>query len=135
MVEDLQRRTLAAISESILPSDEGPGAAEAGVTAYVEGALQSLSPQKLRGIASGLDLVECLSNQRHGKSFADCVPEEREDVLKHLQRVPHRLTHSFLATLVDLTLEAFFCDPSYGGNRNRAGWLYIGYEPRRTASE
>lgn len=130
MMHDLQRRTLAALSESILPSDDGPGAAEAGAVAYIENVLSSLSPQASRSIISGLDLVESLAGQLHGKGFVECAPVERKEVLERLQRVPHPLTRSFFATVVGLTLEGFFCDPSRGGNRDAVGWQYIGYQPK-----
>ena len=130
MMPDLQSRTLAALSESILPSDDGPGAAEAGVVAYIEQVLSALSPQAQQRISGGLDLVESLAVQMHGKSFAECSSEQRGEVLSRLQRIPHPLARGFLATLVDLTLEGFFCDPLYGGNRDATGWRYIGYQPR-----
>jgi gluconate 2-dehydrogenase subunit 3-like protein len=74
-----------------------------------------------------------MAAQSYGKPFESCGDAERSEILRRLQRVPHRIARDFLTILVDLTLEGFLCDPSHGGNHAGAGWLAVGYspEPRR----
>jgi len=33
----------------------------------------------------------------------------------------------FFNALLQITMEGFFADPMYGGNRNMAGWKMVGY--------
>ena len=33
----------------------------------------------------------------------------------------------FFEALLKITMEGFFADPIYGGNRNKAGWRMVGY--------
>lgn len=126
---DLQRRTLATLSEAIIPSDDGPGARETTAAAYVELVLTRIQARSFQTIASGLDLLETLATENHGRSFSDCSPSEKAEVISRLKKIPHRLTHLFFTRLVDLTLEGFLCDPVHGGNKDRLGWEYLGYEP------
>ena len=37
------------------------------------------------------------------------------------------LTQKFFARLLTLTMEGFFGDPIYGGNRNKASWKMLGF--------
>ncbi|HVG08062.1 MAG TPA: gluconate 2-dehydrogenase subunit 3 family protein [Thermoanaerobaculia bacterium] len=127
MTHEERRRLLAALSETILPADEGPGAIEAGVLEYLERALDRRAARDRVKIESGLDLVDSMARQRQGKVFADCGHEERADVLMELQRVPHRIVRVFFSKIVGLAIEGFLCHPSHGGNRGGAGWRAVGY--------
>lgn len=125
----LQRRTLAAATGRILPSDDGPGAAEAGVADYIERALDhvALAPMR-RQIAHGLDQLAALATEAHGKDFAECDATEQDALLAKLQTSPDRLHRLLLNRLVMLSLEGFLCHPAHGGNRDGVGWDYIGHQ-------
>jgi len=120
---------LAALSETILPADGTPGAAEANVAEYLRRVLEGMSAAERAKFESGLDLIDAMAVQSYGRSFVDCASAERSEVLRELYRVPHRVTRSFLSTAVGLVLEGFLCRPSHGGNRGGVGWLAIGYSP------
>lgn len=129
MSGERRHRLLQALSETLLPADDGPGAAEAKVAEYLERALDRRSAPSRARIESGLEIVDATARQHYGKPFADCAGDERADVLQRLGQVPHRIVRSFLSTLVGLAIEGFLCDPSHGGNHAGAGWLAIGYFP------
>jgi gluconate 2-dehydrogenase gamma chain len=130
MTSEERYRILEALSETILPaSEDGPGAAEAKVAGYLERALARRSARDRARIENGLELVDSMARQCHGKPFGDCDGEERSDVLKQLGRVPHRIVRGFFSTLVGLVIEGFLCDPAHGGNHAGAGWLAVGYSP------
>ncbi|HEX5717165.1 MAG TPA: gluconate 2-dehydrogenase subunit 3 family protein [Thermoanaerobaculia bacterium] len=129
MIREERHRLLTALGETILPADEGPGAAEAGVAGYLERALDRRAARDRVRIESGLELVDTMARQRHGKVFADCGDEERADVLTELQRVPHRIVRGFLSKIVGLVIEGFLCHPRHGGNRGGVGWRAVGYSP------
>lgn len=131
-----QRRNLAAAAERIIPSGDGPGAAETGAAAYVESALgEVLGSAARRRFAHGLDLLSEMAQVLGGREFADCTLEQQDATLEQLGRVPHRLTQRFLRLLVELTLQGYLCDPRHGGNRDGLGWSYIGFRPDRATED
>lgn len=120
---DLQRRTLAAAASRILPSDDGPGAAETGAATYVEAAL---GEERLRGwfplVSFGLDRIEAIAREALGTGFAEAGPEQQDEVLRRLQSLPEPPVHHFFAQLVRLCVEGFAGAPG-------PGWDYLGYPP------
>jgi gluconate 2-dehydrogenase gamma chain len=122
--------TLVAATQRILPSGDGPGAAEANVVGYIEWVTQQdfFRPKRQR-LVNGIDLLRDLARATYGKELADCNPLEQDEVLTKLQSIPHPIVQRFLLALVKMTLAGFLSDPSHGGNHDRMGWRYIGFEP------
>lgn len=120
---DLQRRTLAAVAERILPSEDGPGALEAKASEYV---VAALGEERLRDLlplfAYGLDRIGETAHERFERFFADLTAEERDDVLRHFQALPDPPLRLFFARFVRLCIEAFL-------GRDGLGWQYVGYPP------
>jgi len=67
----------------------------------------------------------------HGKEFDRLSPADREAVLKEMDGGKAQLAglngKQFFEALLAITMEGFFADPIYGGNRNMAAWKMIGY--------
>lgn len=126
---DEQRRTLAAATERILPSGDGPGAAEANVMGCIEWILRQGTLRAQQRFLSGVDLLRDLARESHGKDFADCDPAVQDGVLAQIQSIPHPIAQRFFWTLTKLTLAGFLSDPVHGGNRNGVGWRYLGFDP------
>ena len=69
------------------------------------------------------------------RGFADLVPEAQDALLHELQ--DGKLDSddfpgaAFFEMLHQNTIEGFFADPIYGGNRGFAGWNLIGYPGTR----
>lgn len=126
-----QQRTLEAATRRILPSNDGPGAAEAGVADYIARALEHkvLAPMR-RQIATGLDTLDTLAVETRAKPFADCTTDEQDELIEGLQSSPDRLHQLLLNRLVMLSLEGFLCHPAHGGNRDGVGWEYVGHRGR-----
>ena len=126
-----QRRTLGAALERILPSDDGPGAAEAGSVEYAE---RALAEPRFRDAAArvlaGLDLLDSIAAGLWGERFSACSGEQRDAVLRQLQAIPHPTAQRFFPLLVRLAVAGFLCAPAHGGNRGGVGWEYIGFDPR-----
>ena len=68
---------------------------------------------------------------RGGKTFDQLSPADRTTALKAIEagqaefaQVPAR---TFFSLLLQNTVEGYFADPMYGGNRNRAVWKMIGF--------
>jgi gluconate 2-dehydrogenase gamma chain len=128
LLTDAQRETLAAATARILPSDDGPGAAEAGVAGYVATAL---GEERLNGwlpfFVHGLGRIEAISHETLGKGFPEATSQEQDEILRQLQAMPEPHLRHFFGQLVRLCIEGFLGDPRYGGNQDGLGWRYVGY--------
>jgi gluconate 2-dehydrogenase gamma chain len=86
----------------------------------------------------GLAAVDSFARASQGAPFADLSPEKRDAVLAAIDssnpnnnQAPN--LRGFFTRVRRLTLEGMFCDPSYGGNKNFAGWDLIRYPGARLA--
>lgn len=121
---------LAAVCSRILPSDGGPGEAEAGVAAYVDKALQEERLWPWRELMEqGLEVLDGLAEESFDRGFARCSADEQDDILRQFEAFPGQPPRRFMRQLVELCLEGFFADPRHGGNRDELGWASIGYRP------
>ena len=126
--------TLEAVAGRIIPSDEDPGAREAGVVGYIDAQLAHPPVSGFRRlIGSGLRRLDLLAGRLHRRGFAQLPPEQQDQVLWMLQRArrgPGQTGQQFFMILVVLTLEGFLCDPLYGGNHGGVGWKLLAFAPR-----
>lgn len=147
----------AAVDRLIPPDDKWPGAADAGVVTYIDRQLASAygagakmylqgpwvpdaptvqgyqlryTPAELYRVAIG-EIAEAVGQAHDGKRFVDLKPEEMDSVLKALEsgdlQLPSIPSPVFFETLLANTIEGWFADPAYGGNRDMAGWRMIGF--------
>ena len=79
------------------------------------------------GIAATNDWIR----KRQGKDFDRLGEAEREAALKEMEQgkaeFPGFSSKDFFEALLTITMEGFFSDPIYGGNRDMASWKMIGY--------
>lgn len=68
-----------------------------------------------------------------GKAFADLAAAEQDKVLQDFEggKVGFPAAASFFNLLLQNTMEGFFADPIYGGNRDMAGWKLLGFPGAR----
>jgi gluconate 2-dehydrogenase gamma chain len=63
--------------------------------------------------------------------FGTLPPEAQDAYLNALEKESRDLggvpSGIFFQSLLDLTVEGFFSDPAYGGNRDMVGWKLIGF--------
>jgi hypothetical protein len=74
-------------------------------------------------VADGLALIDRLCRESFGVDFADAPATDQDAVLGGGDA---ELTE-FVALALTLTLDAVYGPPEYGGNRDRAGWLPLGW--------
>ena len=128
-----EARTATAIFERLFPADEnGPGAAEMGVLRYVDRALAGAYRDKAEAYRLGLAAMDLAARQRYGTPFADCRYEQQDVLVTSLARaelsnfqVPPQ--GNFFQMLREHLQEGLFADPTYGGNRDKLGWKFLGY--------
>jgi hypothetical protein len=130
------RRLLAAALDRILPAGDRPSACELGA---LEGADWLMGQPELRSslplLRSGLTLLDTSSMGTAGCSFVAADAAQQDAVLRALHDAPHPTMQRFVALLVRLALTGAFGPPALGGNRNGAGWRYIGYESRQRVAD
>ncbi len=76
--------------------------------------------------------IDDFCSKSFGKAFADLETAQKDDVLKKVEAGEIKSSDAPLKTffasfLLRNTLEGYFCDPMYGGNKDMAAWKMIGY--------
>jgi len=140
----------------LIPADSlGAGAREAGVSYFIDRQLSgafgtmgknyregpwregipeqgyqlALTPQEL--YRAGIAEANRHCERAYGRRFDELSTEQQDEVLKGLEtgRIVFEAlpAPTFFEVLYTNTVEGFFADPAYGGNRNKIGWKLIGF--------
>jgi len=119
-----QAADLAAISARIFPTDDTPGATEAGVVHFLDKSLETwAAPQRPVVLAGLADVNQKVSARWPGRaSFAALTAEQQDEYLKSVEQTP------FFQLIRVATIIGMFSNPSYGGNRGEAGWKLLGFQ-------
>lgn len=119
-----EARELEAVAAQIIPTDETPGAREAGVIYFMDKALGTFGSQFLGPVRGGLpDLLKTAHAKNPAvRGFAELSSEQQMEVLRSMEQTP------FFGAVRFLTVAGMFGDPSYGGNRDRLGWRLLGFD-------
>jgi gluconate 2-dehydrogenase gamma chain len=134
-----QARELDALTACIIPTDDTPGAHEAGVVYFIDRALKTYAAEQLPIYQKGLEAVQKYTGETFPgvARFSEATEEQKLKILTELSAgsdlqkgVPRRGlpagSSDFLRTLRFDTICGFLVDPEGGGNRNFAGWKAIG---------
>jgi len=113
-----------AVAAQIVPTDDSPGAREAGAVHFIDRALATFFSQLGSDYRSQLATFQVACRRQHPEavSFASLSSAQQVEYLKALDQTP------FFNTTRLLTLLGMFSLPSYGGNRGGVGWKLIGFE-------
>jgi gluconate 2-dehydrogenase gamma chain len=113
-----------ALTSHIVPSDDSPGAREAGVTFFIDTVLGSILAHLRPGFEAGLRDFQQAFRTRHpdASSFAGLSSAQQIEFLHTVE------TTRFFDQARLLTLCGMFSMQSYGGNRDGAGWKLLGFE-------
>jgi len=133
-------QTAEAVCERLVPADQDPGAAEAGVVNFLD--LQLMGPYKRfrASYRQGLKGVDQTSARMFGNRFTELTPERQDEVLKVLERGGATgdawreiSSNDFFALILSHTMQGYYGDPRHGGNRGRVSWKMLGlpYPPIR----
>ena len=80
---------------------------------------------------AGIAAANEWSRKTHGKDFDRLALADREAALKTMEAGEAEFSgfssRAFFNALLEITVEGFFADPIYGGNRGMAGWKMVGY--------
>ena len=142
--------------DTLIPADSvGPGALEVGVATYIDrqmaagygkgdrlylegpfdpgvpqqGYQLAMTPSEL--IRIGIVDVNAHTQKRFNKTFDSLSNTDRAAVMADLDArkidLPNVPTETFFGLLLQLTVEGYFADPLYGGNKEKASWKMIGF--------
>jgi gluconate 2-dehydrogenase gamma chain len=119
----VQAAALRAFAARIVPSDELPGATEAGAIYFIDRAIadrfSALRP-RVRTLAAELD---GRAREQHARRFADLAAAAQDELLRAIEQTPEFAIGRMLVIM------GVFADPSYGGNRDGAGSRIASIEP------
>jgi gluconate 2-dehydrogenase gamma chain len=145
-----------AAADTIIPADElSPSGGDCGVATFIDrqlaGAYGSgarlyregpfpkgkpelgyqlpLTPREF--FRAGVAAANDWTRKTYGKDFDRLSDKDREAALKAMDEgkapFPGFSSAMFFNALLQITMEGFFADPIYGGNRSMASWKMIGY--------
>jgi gluconate 2-dehydrogenase gamma chain len=145
-----------AAADTIIPADElSPSGGDCGVATFIDrqlaGAYGSgarlyregpfpkgkpelgyqlpLTPREF--FRAGVAAANDWTRKTYGKDFDRLSEKDREAALKTMEEGKATFagfgSAMFFNALLQITLEGFFADPIYGGNRNMAAWKMVGY--------
>lgn len=119
-----EAETVDALSSRIIPSvDKRPGAHEAGVVFFVDRALATFNAGQKKMYAEGLqDLNRRAADMFNVTAFSKLTAVQQDEVIRAIEKTPF-----FQAVRFD-TIVGTFALPTWGGNRDHAGWHMIGLE-------
>jgi gluconate 2-dehydrogenase gamma chain len=119
-----QAAEVEAVTAQIIPTDDTPGAREAGCVYFIDRALTTFSRESQPVYTEGLQALVAETTRRFPGSdkFSSLTPERQIEVLTALEETP------FFATVRMHTVVGFFSSPMHGGNRDKVGWQLIGYD-------
>ena len=145
-----------AVVARLIPADEtGPGAKEAGVSYFIDGQLAGpygtmaknyrqgpwpegtpqqgyqsrLTPQEVYRAA--MTEIAAVCSSRFKKQFHELEAKQQDEILTEIEAGKFPLESVqpafFFNLLLNNTVEGFFADPIYGGNRDKVGWKLMGF--------
>jgi len=147
---------LEAAVDTLIPHDDvGPGALELGVATfidrqmaggygrgarlYMQGPFAEGLPQQgwqlpmtpAEALRAGIEETDAWCKKTRKSALSDLAPAERAAALADIDAghaefgaIPAK---QFFELLLGLTMEGYFADPAYGGNRNKGSWKMIGF--------
>jgi gluconate 2-dehydrogenase gamma chain len=121
-----ESQEIEALAAQIIPSDGTPGAREAGVIYFIDRALATFDADKRALYTEGLRQAQDKRRELFpaSQSIAALQPDQQMRLLHAIENT------AFFDQLRTHTIMGFFGNPSYGGNRDQAGWKLIGFDDR-----
>lgn len=121
-----EARELEAIASRIIPTDDTPGAREAGVIQFMDRAFATFQAPTLPMARQGLAELETRVRDVEPDldHFSELEEPRQDELLREIE------TGGFFGLIRYLTVVGMFALPEYGGNRDQAGWRLLGFDDR-----
>jgi gluconate 2-dehydrogenase gamma chain len=117
-----------AFAAQIVPTDETPGAREARVIYFMDKALMTFAKDDRDNIAKGVKELRARAAkvQPGATSFAALPSDKQIAIMKAMEKDKH----PFFADGRQAVIAGMLAFPEYGGNYNKIGWKWIGFDDR-----
>jgi gluconate 2-dehydrogenase gamma chain len=156
LLNETEHAFVVAAVDTMIPADElSPSGSDCGCAVYIDRQLASawgggakmyragpylkgkpeqgyqlpLTPAEF--ITAGIAAANVWSRKTYGQELDRLDPAKRIEALTAMQEGKADLgglsSRAFFTRLLTLTMEGFFGDPIYGGNRNKASWKMLGF--------
>ena len=124
VLTDEQAAEIEAVACRIIPSDDSPGAREAGAIYFIDRALGTFAADSRPDYEKGLPVLLAKTRELFPgiSKFSQATPEQQDTVLKALEGQP------IFELILQHTVMGFLCDPMREGNRDDVGWKLIGFD-------
>lgn len=119
-----QAADIDAIASRIIPTDDSPGAHEAGVVFFIDRAMTGFAKDQAPLFDTGLVELNKTVKKTNGAdaTFAKLTPEQQDTLLKSMEK------SDFFGAMRFATIAGFLALPKYGGNKDYIGWKFIGQD-------
>jgi gluconate 2-dehydrogenase gamma chain len=132
-----------AITARIIPTDDTPGAREAGVVYFIDRSLATFAADDQKTYREGLPELQARVKEMlpSASKFSGLTAEQQDEVLHSFDEnasTTRRASRArpgaqnFFETVRVHTIQGFLIDPEFGGNRDGVGWKLIGREREHT---
>jgi gluconate 2-dehydrogenase gamma chain len=121
-----QAAEVESMAAQIIPTDDTPGAREAGVIYFIDRALTTFDRENQMLYTEGLKDLSTKTRELFpgAGQFSGLTSAQQIQLLTAIERTP------FFEQLRIHTIMGFFADPKYGGNQDKVGWKLIGFEDK-----
>lgn len=120
---EAEGEAMAAFAAQILPSDDLPGATEAGAIHFIDAALAGPFAAMLPSIRAGVVELDARAATGGASRFAALPADGQVRVMRQVETTP------FFFNARMLTIMGVLSNPSYGGNRDGIGFELVRREP------
>jgi gluconate 2-dehydrogenase gamma chain len=147
---------VSAAADTMIPADDlSPSGTDCGIVAFIDrqlasawgggakmyrgGPFQKGKPEQGYQLAltpkeffqAGIAAANEWSRKTYGKDFDRLAAADRATALKAMEDGKAEFSsfssRAFFGQLLTMTMQGFFSDPVYGGNRNKASWKMLGF--------
>ena len=126
VLSDADAADIEAAAAQIIPTDDTPGAREARVIYFIDRSLGTFAKSQRRAFENGATELRKRAGkvQRGATSFVSLPNDKQIEVIASLEKDKHE----FFDALRLGTIAGMLANPEYGGNSNKTGWKWIGFD-------
>ncbi len=120
-----EARLIEAISDTVIPADDAPGAAASGVVTYIDRQLAGPLARFREAYRVGAGQFDAACRAQHARSFAELDADARTAFLHNIDAQGPPALRGFFRMVADHTMQGFYGSPVHGGNRGEASWRML----------
>ena len=116
--------TLKALCDQIIPADEFPSAAQAGVLTYIDLQLAGPYRRHQKTYREGLKKANELTRSRFGVDLAQASSQQQFQIVSAIEKDDK----AFFDLVRAHTMQGYYGTPRHGGNRDAVSWRMLGLD-------